>query len=180
MLGTCVGGSIGYFIVLAIGYDHVYGILLLSVWSIPALFVQSSPQYSYLGSLAQLTPIVVGPSCPHPRLVGMHNPVALPCLTGVLCGVRVCSVLGYQVSLARGSLTAERFAFARIEEICIGAALALLISSLLWPVSSIRLLRSEVLLSVTAFRMGLDKTMQYTAEQRTATPPPPASPRCSR
>ena len=128
ILGTLVGGSVGYLILLAFPSERLPAIVLLCVWCIPSLFVQCNPTYTYLGSLAQLTSVVV--------------------------------VFGYQLSLTPGTLTPERFAFARIEEIVVGVGVALILSSLLWPVSSIRLLRSEVMVSVASFRQGLDKTMR--------------------
>ena len=68
-------------------------------------------------------------------------------------------VFGHQLTASGASLTAERYALAREEEIVIGVVIACLISSLLWPVSSIRLLRSEVMLSLEAFEAGLIKTL---------------------
>jgi len=38
--------------------------------------------------------------------------------------------------------------------------IAIAISTLLWPVSSIRLLRSEIMVSVGAFQQGVDRTMR--------------------
>jgi hypothetical protein len=45
-----------------------------------------------------------------------------------------------------------------MEEILIGVAIVLVVSSLLWPVSSIRLLRSEIILSAESFMLGIGKT----------------------
>ena len=85
VLGTFVGGTIGYFIVWAFPSNAMGAIALLSVWSLPSLMVMASPTYNYLGMLAQLTPIVI--------------------------------VFGFQVTFASATLTPEKFAFARIEEI---------------------------------------------------------------
>ena len=41
----------------------------------------------------------------------------------------------------------------------IGVAIALVISGVLWPVSSIRLLRTEVMLSLESFQVGLQNTL---------------------
>ena len=68
-------------------------------------------------------------------------------------------VFGYQLP-GSGDLTVERFALSRMEEISIGVLVAVLISSLLWPVSSIRLLRSEMMVSVESFKAAVGRTSE--------------------
>ena len=127
LLGTLVGGLIGYFIILAFPTGYWWGsIPLLTAWCVPMLFVQFST-YSYLGSLAQLTPIVI--------------------------------VFGYTLTAVGSELTPERYALARMEEIVIGVVIALAISTLLWPVSSVRLLRSEMIISIDSFKAGINRTI---------------------
>ena len=126
VLGTLVGGLVGYLIILAFGSYWPGAITLLTVWCVPMLFVQFS-SYSYLGSLAQLTPIVI--------------------------------VFGFSLTPNGSQLTPERYALARMEEIVIGVAIALGLSSLLWPVSSVRLLRSEMVLSIDSFKLGINRTI---------------------
>ena len=132
LLGTLVGGASGWIILYAFPTSNVYAILLLSVWHIPCLFVQCSRHWSYLGSTAQLTAVVV--------------------------------VLGYHLSPQ--GLTPEKYAYVRVEEISIGVFIALGISSVLWPVSSIRLLRSEVMLSISSVRVALQKTESSATQPR--------------
>ena len=69
-------------------------------------------------------------------------------------------VFGYRLSKAGGELTVERYALVRMEEISIGVLVTVLISSLLWPVSSIRLLRSEMMVSVESFKAAVGRTME--------------------
>ena len=66
-------------------------------------------------------------------------------------------VFGY--SLAGAGLTIERFTLERMLEIIIGVAIALALSSVLWPTSSIRLLRSEMMVSIASFQSSIDNTM---------------------
>ena len=68
-------------------------------------------------------------------------------------------VFGHQQTASGASLTPERYALAREEEIAIGIVIALLISTVLWPTSSIRLIRSEVMLSLEAFQAGITSTL---------------------
>ena len=125
-----------------------------------------------------LVPRHPGTAHSHRRRCATAPPLPSPACTTVSAAARLTScplllrcssVLGYQVTLVPESLTPERFAFARIEEICIGVIEALLISSLLWPVSSIRLLRSEIMLSVASFRMALDKSMKSVSSDMPST-----------
>ena len=116
----------GYLIILAFSSDWYGSISLLTVWCVPMLFVQFST-YSYLGTLAQLTPIVI--------------------------------VFGYTLTPNGGDLTPERYALARMEEIVIGVVIALGISTLLWPVSSVRLLRGEMVVSIESFKVGINRTI---------------------
>ena len=67
-------------------------------------------------------------------------------------------VFGHDMSAAAAALSAERWSLARMEEIIIGIAVALAISTVLWPVSSIRLLRSEIIVSTEAFSVGIEQT----------------------
>ena len=64
-------------------------------------------------------------------------------------------IYGYRLTGISAELTTERYALVRMEEISIGVLTALLISSVLWPVSSIRLLRSEIMVSVESFKNAL-------------------------
>ena len=57
-------------------------------------------------------------------------------------------------------LSVERYSLARMEEIAIGIGIAVLLSSVLWPVSSIRLLRSEMMVSVQSFKAALGHTSE--------------------
>ena len=133
LLGTLVGGLIGYLIILAFPNGYWYGsIPLLTVWCVPMLYVQESTTFSYLGSLAQLTPIVI--------------------------------VFGYTLTAVGSELTPERYALARMEEICIGVCIALGISTLLWPVSSVRLLRGEMVVSIESFKVGIMRTINVYEE----------------
>ena len=132
LLGTLVGGLVGYLIILAFPNGNWYGsIPLLTAWCVPMLFVQFST-YSYLGSLAQLTPIVI--------------------------------VFGYTLTPNGSNLTPERYALARMEEIVIGVVIALGISTLLWPVSSVRLLRGEMVVSIESFKVGISRTISVYEE----------------
>ena len=126
LLGTLVGGLVGYLIILAFHSNWYGAITLLTIWCVPMLFVQFST-YSYLGSLAQLTPIVI--------------------------------VFGYTLTANGSTLTPERYALARMEEICIGVVIALALSTLLWPVSSVRLLRGEMIVSIESFKVGINRTI---------------------
>ena len=136
-------------------WDRYGSIPLLAVWVVAMQFVQAS-SYNYLGALSAFTAIVV--------------------------------VFGHRLTASGASLTAERYTLAREEEIVchpplltplvsstrqrrssksipavcvqvIGVVIALMISSVLWPVSSIRLIRSEVMLSLGSFQVGLDNTL---------------------
>ena len=68
-------------------------------------------------------------------------------------------VFGYQLP-GSGNLTVERFALSRMEEIAIGILVAVVLSSVLWPVSSIRLLRSEMTVSVQSFKAAVGHTSE--------------------
>ena len=68
-------------------------------------------------------------------------------------------VFGYTLTANGSSLTPERYALARMEEIAIGVAIALGISTFLWPVSSVGLLRSEMIISIESFKTGIDRTI---------------------
>ena len=48
-------------------------------------------------------------------------------------------IYGFRLTGISAELTVERYALVRMEEISIGVLVALIISSVLWPVSSIRL-----------------------------------------
>ena len=124
LLGTVVGGVIGYLILLAFPDNYGGSIPLLVLWNLPMQFIVISPSYAYLGALATFTPIII--------------------------------VFGF--STAGEGLTLERFALARMLEIVIGVAIALALSSVLWPVSSIRLLRSEMILSCDATKQSIHQT----------------------
>ena len=124
LLGTVVGGIIGYLILLAFPDNYGGSIPLLVLWNLPMQFIVISPSLAYLGSLATFTPIII--------------------------------VFGF--STAGQGLTLERFALARMLEIVIGVAIALALSSVLWPVSSIRLLRSEMILSCDATKQSVQQT----------------------
>jgi len=69
-------------------------------------------------------------------------------------------IFGYRLTGISAELSVERYALVRMEEISIGVLVALLISSLLWPVSSIRLLRSEIMVSVESFKNAVGNTME--------------------
>ena len=131
VVGTLVGGLVGYLIIFPFPNGQWVGsIPLLTLWCIPMLYVQFSA-YSYIGSMAQLTPIVI--------------------------------VFGYTLTANGSDLTPERYALARMEEIVIGVAIALLISTVLWPVSSVGLLRSEMIVSIESFKAGIDRTISVYA-----------------
>jgi Fusaric acid resistance protein family len=68
-------------------------------------------------------------------------------------------VFGKTSTATETALSPERYALDRMEEIIIGVAIALAISTVLWPVSSIRLLRSEMMISLEAFQTATEKTM---------------------
>ena len=68
-------------------------------------------------------------------------------------------IYGYRLTGISAELSVERYALVRMEEISIGILVAVVVSSLLWPVSSIRLLRSEVMVSVGSFKQAVGDTM---------------------
>ena len=57
-------------------------------------------------------------------------------------------------------LSVERFALVRMEEIAVGIVIAVVLSSVLWPVNSIRLLRSEMMVSVESFKAAVGRTSE--------------------
>ena len=68
-------------------------------------------------------------------------------------------VFGYQLP-GSNELSLERFALSRMEEITIGIVIAVVLSSVLWPVNSIRLLRSEMMVSVESFKAAVGRTSE--------------------
>ena len=68
-------------------------------------------------------------------------------------------IYGYRLTGISKELSVERYALVRMEEIAIGIVIAVVLSSLLWPVSSIRLLRSEMMVSVQSFKNAVEHMM---------------------
>ena len=69
-------------------------------------------------------------------------------------------VFGYRLSAAGSTLTVERYALVRMEEIGLAVLISVVLSSVLWPVSSIRLLRSEIMVSVESFKAAMGRTIE--------------------
>ena len=68
-------------------------------------------------------------------------------------------VFGYRTP-GTDMLSVERFALVRMEEIAVGIVIAVVSSSVLWPVNSIRLLRSEMVVSVGSFKAAVGRTSE--------------------